>query len=137
MDEPTPLPPPDHGPAGDRAGAGVDDRVDQDLDDGVDQDLDDGVDAQAVLGEVFLAADRLARRATDPDGTRRLVQAHATVATMARPFGFDEPVWTDLVAHVEALHAAVLADPGTGAALGQDRIEELAEDLRARLRPLV
>jgi hypothetical protein len=41
------------------------------------------------------------------------------------------------VAHVEALAAALTAEQGTAADLGDERIEEVAGDLRTRLRPLV
>ncbi|MCD9623759.1 hypothetical protein [Rhabdothermincola salaria] len=97
---------------------------------------DDDVDAQEVLGEAFLAADRLNRRASDPEGVLALVEVHGTMQSMGLPFGFEPAVWDDLVSAVARI-AAVLTqevEPGPG---GGEHVEALAEDLRARLRPLV
>lgn len=102
-----------------------------------DDDWDDDVDAQEVLGEAFLAADRLRRRARDPEGVLALVEAGDTLATMGLPFGFDRAVWDDLVAHVAALATALTVPEGSSDDPGDEGIEELADDLRARLRPLV
>lgn len=97
---------------------------------------DDDVDAQEVLGEAFLAADRLARRSSDPEGVLAMVEVHGTMTEMRLPFGFDPAVWDDLVAHV-AVIARLLTDESGSEDTGGERIEELAGDLRARLRPLV
>lgn len=102
-----------------------------------DEDLDDGVDAQEVLGEAFVAADRLAKRAKDPEGVLALVDVHAAMISMALPFGFDEAVWDDLVAAVGRLATALTSDGDGPEDLADEHIEELAGDLRARLRPLV
>jgi len=102
-----------------------------------DEEWDDGVDAQEVLGGVFIAADRLRRRANDPEGVLALVELADTVASMSLPFGFDQAVWADLVGAVGVLAAALTADEGNEADVGAEAIEALADDLRARLRPLV
>ncbi|MCU0310571.1 MAG: hypothetical protein MUE36_06485 [Acidimicrobiales bacterium] len=99
--------------------------------------LDDDVDAQELLGGVFLAADRLRRRASDPEGVLALVDLSATMASMRLPFGFDPVVWDDLVRAATGLAAALTAEPGSDGDVGDERVEELADELRARLRPLV
>ena len=97
---------------------------------------DDDVDAQEVLGEAFLAADRLARRASDPEGVLAMVAVHETMQAMRLPFGFEPAVWDDLVAGVARIAVALTdeAEPDPG---GGEQLEAWAEDLRARLRPLV
>lgn len=110
---------------------------DDGADDLDDDGLDDGVDAQDVLGSAFVAADRLRKRASDPEGVLALVEVHATMVSMRLPFGFDEAVWADLVEGVSVLAAGLTAAEGSEASRGDEQIEDLAEDLRARLRPLV
>jgi hypothetical protein len=128
------------------AGAGAGDgregvlaALDGDGDDG-DEDWDDwdgGVDAQEVLGGAFVAADRLARRASDPDGVVGMVDAQRAMAAMELPFGFEAATWDDLVARVDVLGTALTVADGDDDALGAEEIEELAGDLRAVLRPIV
>jgi hypothetical protein len=55
---------------------------------------------------------------------------------MTLPFGFDPAVWSDLVARTGVIATALAADDDEDQPTGE-RLEELAEDLRARLRPLV
>ena len=102
-----------------------------------DDAFDDDVDAQEVLGAVFLAADRLQRRGSDPEGVLALVDQASVMASMRLPFGFDPAVWNDLVAVTTALASALTAEEGSPGAVGDERVEEMASDLRARLRPLV
>jgi hypothetical protein len=101
------------------------------------EDWEDGVDAQDVLGGAFVAADRLAKRASDPDGVVGMVEAQRAMATMELPFGFEAATWDDLVARVDVLGTALTVDDGDDAALGGEEIEELAGELRAVLRPIV
>jgi hypothetical protein len=120
-------------------GGWIDD-PDPDGGDGGDEFDDDGwddVDAQEVLGSAFVAADRLRKRASDPEGVLALVEAHETMVTMQLPFGFDEDGWKALVDAVARLAAGLTAAEGSDEALGDEQVEALAEDLRARLRPLV
>ena len=116
-----------------------DDEVDRDVEDGDEDwdDWDDGVDAQEVLGGAFVAADRLAKRATDPDGVVGMVEAQRAMSSMELPFGFEPASWDDLVARVDVLGIALTVDDGDDAALGGEEIEELAAELRAVLRPIV
>jgi hypothetical protein len=129
--------------AADRAGAAQGALVDGDGDgegDDLDEewdDWDDGVDAQEVLGGAFVAADRLAKRASDPDGVVGMVEAQRAMATMELPFGFEAATWDDLVSRVDVLGTALTVDDGDDAALGGEEIEELAGELRAVLRPIV
>jgi hypothetical protein len=120
-------------------GEGVLAALDGDGDDG-DEDWDDwdgGVDAQEVLGGAFVAADRLARRASDPDGVVGMVDAQRAMAAMELPFGFEAATWDDLVARVDVLGTALTVADGDDDALGAEEIEELAGELRAVLRPIV
>jgi hypothetical protein len=124
--------------AGD-GGEGVLAALDGDGDDG-DEDWDDwdgGVDAQEVLGGAFVAADRLARRASDPDGVVGMVDAQRAMAAMELPFGFEAATWDDLVARVDVLGTALTVADGDDDALGAEEIEELAGEQRAVLRPIV
>ena len=103
-----------------------------------DEDDDDtGLGAQEALGAAFVAADRLARRASDPDGVVEMVEAHRSMVTMALPFGFEPATWDDLVGRVGVLGTALTAEDGDEGAIDGERIEELAGELRALLRPLV
>jgi hypothetical protein len=119
-------------------GGWIDD-PDEGGDDGDEFDGDewDDVDAQDVLGSAFVAADRLRKRASDPEGVLALVEVSETMASMRLPFGFDEDGWRGLVEAVSRLAAGLTAAEGSDAALGDEQVEDLAEDLRARLRPLV
>jgi len=67
------------------------------------------VDPDRVLGGLFVAADRLARSATDPAGVLDAVALGGEVADGAAPFGFDATVWDRIKTEVAAL-AGLLAD---------------------------
>jgi hypothetical protein len=92
----------------------------------------DGLEAQEVLSALFLAADRLRRNASDPDGVLRLVDAAEQVRSLRLPFGFEPRVWDNIVARATELHDAIEGDETS-----DDDIEAAAEQLRALLSTLV
>ena len=99
-----------------------------------DDDIDTGVeiDPDRVLGGLFVAADRLARSATDPHGVLDTLELAAELDAAAIPFGFDEPVWATL-RHTTASLVELLGD----AASSDDDVESAAVALRDQLRPWV
>jgi len=105
--------------------AAVDDASD-DADAGIE------IDPDRVLGGLFVAADRLARSATDPHGVLDTLELTPELEAAAIPFGFDEPVWATL-RHSAASLAALLEDAGSS----DDDIESAAATLRDQLRPWV
>jgi hypothetical protein len=92
----------------------------------------DGLEAQEVLSALFLAADRLRRNASDPDGVLQLVDAVERVGSMRLPFGFEPRVWDTIVARASELKAAIEGDEAS-----DDDIEASADQLRALLSTLV
>jgi len=108
-------------PAGDAAGA---DPAEGDADGELVE-----VDPDRVLGGLFVAADRLARSATDPAGVLDTVSLAGELASGAPPFGFDDAVWGRITAEVTTL-ADLLAD----ADAADEDIESAASELRELLR---
>lgn len=107
--------------------------------DGMDDSAsDDGVaaapeiDVDRVLGGLFVAADRLARRATDPRGVLDTLALADELAEGSMPFGFEPTGWSLLTTEVAQL-ASLLGDDATS----DDDLEAAAADLRERLRPWV
>lgn len=93
---------------------------------------DDGVAVHEVLDDVFMAADRLARRQEDPAATVRIVDGADVLGAMAPPFGFEPPQWRALVDGVLGLRDAVAADEPDDA-----EIARLAGATRDALRTVV
>ena len=87
------------------------------------------IDPDRVLGGLFVAADRLARSATDPAGVLDTVSLAAELAAGAPPFGFDTTVWGRITADVTAL-ASLLEDADADDAA----IESAAAGVRDLLR---
>ncbi len=92
----------------------------------------DGVDVADVLGELFVAVDRLKNHARDHEGVLGLVRAADTIAEIPVPFGFAPAVWTDILGQAERLRAGIENDEQT-----DEEIEEHAEELRSVLRNYV
>lgn len=57
---------------------------------------DDGVAVHQVLDRVFMATDRLAKNATDSQGTIEFVEHGKTLVSLAVPFGFTEDSWSSI-----------------------------------------
>jgi hypothetical protein len=112
---------------GDEAGdddAGADDAGGED--DGED------LDAQAVMSDLFVAADRLRRKAGDHQGVLTLVERAADTERMRLPFGFNRRDWDQIVEQSTALRDLIEDDDSA-----DGDIEARAAVLRGTLRPYV
>jgi hypothetical protein len=90
------------------------------------------IDPDRVLGGLFVAADRLARHATDPAGVLDVVVFAQELADAALPFGFDPEVWQSIQSSSASL-AAMIDDDQTS----DEQVEQAASDLRSVLRDWV
>jgi hypothetical protein len=93
---------------------------------------DDGVGGAELLGEAFVAADRLQHDAADPEGVITIMQMSRTVDDAEPPYGLDRADWDRLVERMTAI----------GELLCEDKVDEAevmaqAHDLRTALRPYV
>ncbi len=106
------------------------DALESSNDDEVDDETDiPEVDPDRVLGGLFVAADRLSRNATDPDGVLDTIRLSEELQEGAMPFGFETVVWERLVtATVE------LAGQLGGTESSDDDVEASATRLRDLLR---
>jgi hypothetical protein len=93
-------------------------------------EVDDDV-AQAAMGDLFVAADRLMHEPTDDLVAAELGAAAALVDDSPPPYGIDPEMWE----RVRELAAAVLADLDEGA--DEDAVARDARVLRDVLRPWV
>lgn len=87
------------------------------------------IDPDRVLGGLFVAADRLARSATDPSGVLDAINLGGELAAGAAPFGFDAAVW-DRITGASAVLVSRIEDADSG----DEQIEESAAELRDLLR---
>jgi len=115
------------GPDGDGSDAsGPDDELDEAFG-GLGGEDDEG-DAD-ILGELFVAADRLLHAPDDADVVAELAAVRASMPA-SPPFGVDPALWQDLATRCDALEAASgLAD--------DEAIVEQAREIRTLLRDLV
>lgn len=93
----------------------------------------DGPAASDVLGDLFVAADRLRRNARDHQGVLELVDRVHDLERLGLPYGFERSVWDDLVAEGVALRALFEADED----VDDDRIREAAAAYRQSLHRYV
>ncbi len=93
---------------------------------------DDGLAAQDVLSDLFLATDRLMRRADDADGVLLLVEAADRAEELALPYGFTEEGWAEITQQAVALRSAFQESVDD-----DEVITEAATDLRHLLRRFV
>jgi hypothetical protein len=124
---------------------------------------DDGVAVHELFDSLFMAADKLAKHPADPGATVSLVDDAEVIARVALPFGFEPSQWRRLVGEVAGLRVAIEGDTGNadlddpdpdpdedgggdedgGADEGpvgpasDERIAELARELRDHLRQYV
>lgn len=92
---------------------------------------DGGEEAQAAMGELFLAADRLWHAPTDPRAAADLDAAATFVATSLPPYGIDPTAWH----RVRQLAAAAVSSMDGEA--GEEAVAEDAKALRDFLRSYV
>jgi hypothetical protein len=113
------------------------DAVDELLDtvshpDELESEPDDGTGGAELLGEAFVAADRLQHDPADPSGVITMMEMSRTIDDTAPPYGVDRAEWARLVERVTAI----------GELLCEDKVDEAeviaqAHDLRTALRPYV
>lgn len=93
---------------------------------------DDGAPGAELLGEMFVAADRLQRDPQDPDGILVVLEKGEALDPQAPPYGLGVPEWTHLCERVTGLAELLAADP-----VDEDEVVAAARDLRTALRPYV
>lgn len=106
-----------------------DDDEDVEDDDEIDEDDLVDLDAQDVMSDLFVAADRLKRKATDHEGVLTLVERSRDVRRMRLPYGFSRGAWDEIVDATLALNRCLEGD--------DEEIEAQAIVLRDVLRPYV
>jgi hypothetical protein len=99
-----------------------------------DDALDTGeeLDAQSVMSDLFVAADRLRKKASDHQGVLGMVDRANDAERMRLPFGFNRRDWEQIVEQSTALRDLLEDDESTDA-----DIEARANVLRGTLRPYV
>jgi hypothetical protein len=100
--------------------------------DELESEPDDGAGGAELLGEAFVAADRLQHDPADPEGVIAIMEMSRTVDDAEPPYGLDRAEWERLVERVTAI----------GELLCEDKVDEAevmtqAHDLRTALRPYV
>lgn len=91
-----------------------------------------GTASADLLGDIFVAADRLQHDGDDTDGTASLLEIAVAIDDLDPPYGLGRRDW-------EAVCAGVgrLADVLAGDALDEEKVVEVAREVRATLRPFV
>ncbi|MDQ3642829.1 MAG: hypothetical protein M3450_15510 [Actinomycetota bacterium] len=92
---------------------------------------DGGEEAQAAMGDLFVAADRLQHDPHDDRMAADAMEAATTVAACAPPYGIERPVWKQIQGLAETL-ATDLEE-----AADEDAVAADARALREYLRDLV
>jgi len=111
-----------------------DDDEDEDDDDGEDDDDEDGDGgerAQAAMGDLFVAADRLMKRPDDGRVAEELVAAAIVVQESRPPYGFEPVAWLQIRELATAAMEAAESDAG------DDSVVREARTLRDALRPYI
>jgi hypothetical protein len=85
-----------------------------------------------VMGQLFVAADRLHHAPHDPEGLGMLLDGLAGAVGAPPPYGMDSIWWDGTVSAADDLADAMDTDP-----LDEDAVREQAAALRTRLRPYV
>lgn len=96
-----------------------------------DDEGDGGAEAQAAMGDLFVAADRLQHDPTDARMVADALEAELVVADSLPPYGVERPVWRRIQALAEAL-AGDLQE-----AADEETVAADARALREYLRDLV
>jgi hypothetical protein len=100
--------------------------------DGAADGAGDGIDGAELLGDLFVAADRLQHDAQDNEGTLKLLESGKIVEDAAPPYGFDPREWERIQERVSGLVDLLIEDN-----LDQAEVRSQAGDLRQALRPFV
>lgn len=114
--------------------------VDEDDEEAVDALVDElvgdepttgAVDAE-LLGDVFVAADRLRRDPQDPDGVTTVLDEVGDLDPECPPYGLDVDDWRPVCERFTALRDLLLADT-----VDEEAVTARADELRSALRPYV
>lgn len=102
--------------------------------DELEAEADDGMGRVApdVLGEVFVAADRLRKDARDAEGVLGLVAGLEAIHEVPLPYGFRSELWNSFIDDIAGLSGLLHDDDSS-----DTDIEEAAAALRRRLRDYV
>lgn len=104
---------------------------DEDDDDEDDDDEDGGERAQAAMGDLFVAADRLIQRPDDARVAEALLAATAIVQESRAPYGFESVAWLQIRELAAAVVEAIESDADDVA------VSREARTLRDALRPYI
>ncbi len=85
-----------------------------------------------VMGDLFVAADRLAHDPLDSEGTLALIDSLRRAGTGSAPYGMDQVWWDGVVGRADAL-VALLDDVDPD----EEAVVEVATEIRDGLRPYV
>ena len=91
-----------------------------------------GAASAELLGDVFVAADRLQHDGDDNDGMASLLGVAVTIDDLDPPYGMGSRDWERVCAAVGEVADLLAADT-----LDQEKVMASARDLRATLRPFV
>ena len=97
-----------------------------------DDETPKGTATAELLGDVFVAADRLQHDAEDTEGTSSLLDIALTIDDLEAPYGMGSRDWESVCAAVGRL-ADVLAEDE----VDEGKVVETAREVRAVLRPYV
>jgi len=95
----------------------------------------DGLDVQSVLSSLWGAARDLAKDAGGVDAVVDLAESADQMELMSLPFGFEPPVWRQLVERAGGLREAL--DVTGDDSWTDEEINEAAADLRDLVRPYI
>lgn len=98
---------------------------------GADGDVGEAAGAE-LLGELFVAADRLLHDPRDHEGTLSLIDSVRMARSMQRPFGIDDREWGTITGCAHSLASLVERSN-----VDDDAVITAATELRRMLRPLV
>jgi hypothetical protein len=88
-----------------------------------------------IMGELFVAADRLVHDPDDGEGRRTIAEGAAEALTHAPPYGMDRTWWKELGDRLDAF--VRLLDGGVPAEFQDNAVTQAATALRDDLRPYV
>ena len=97
-----------------------------------DDDVPKGTASADLLGDVFVAADRLQHDGEDKEGTAALLDIALTIDDLEAPYGMGARDWEAVCAAVGRLADVLAADK-----LDEEKAMETARDVRAVMRPFV
>ena len=91
-----------------------------------------GTASADLLGDVFVAADRLQHDGDDSEGTATLLDIALSIDDLDAPYGMGRRDWESVCAAVGRLADVLAADT-----LDEEKVMETAREVRAVIRPFV